>query len=110
GRSRSSAPKKSSRTSAAKSKVTTDHEQIRKWAEKRGAQPACVKGTGRKRSDIGMIRLDFPGFSGEDSLKPITWEQFFDAFDRNNLALVYQEKTATGRSSNFNKLVDREEE
>jgi hypothetical protein len=55
-----------------------------------------------------MIRLDFPGFSGEQSLEAITWAQFFTAFDDNDLALVYQEKTAAGQRSNFNKLVKRE--
>ena len=45
------------------SKVTFDHDEIRRWAEERNAKPACVKGTGGG-SDIGMIRLDFPGYSG----------------------------------------------
>jgi hypothetical protein len=54
-----------------------------------------------------MIRLDFPGFSGEGSLEEISWDEFFDAFDKNELALLYQEKTATGKRSNFNKLVSR---
>jgi len=91
-------------TTSANSNVTTDHNEIRQWAEERGAQPACVKGTGRKAGDIGMIRLDFPGYSGEESLEPIK------AFDDNGLALVYQEETASGQKSNFNKLVKREEE
>jgi len=90
------------------SQMTTDHEQIRQWAEARGAHPACVKGTGRK-GDTGMIRLDFPGFSGGDSLQQISWEEFFDRFDANQLALVYQDKTAAGETSNFNKLVRREQ-
>jgi hypothetical protein len=55
-----------------------------------------------------MIRLDFPGFSGEGSLEEISWEEFFNAFDKNQLALVYQETTAEGQRSNFNKLVSRE--
>ena len=44
--------------------ATTDHDEIRRWAEERGAKPSCVKGTGGKR-DTGMIRLDFPGYSGD---------------------------------------------
>jgi hypothetical protein len=55
--------------SKAESKTTTDHEEIQRWAEERNAQPACVKGTGR-RGDVGMLRLDFPGYSGENSLEP----------------------------------------
>jgi hypothetical protein len=64
-------------------------------------------GTGSE-GDVGMIRLDFPGFSGEGSLEEIPWEEFFDAFEKNQLALVYQETTAEGQRSNFNKLVSRE--
>jgi hypothetical protein len=89
------------------SKTTTNHEEIRKWAEERGAKPTCVRGTGGK-GDVGMIRLDFPGYTGEGKLEPISWEEFFEKFDANNLALVYQEHTASGEKSNFNKIVSRE--
>jgi hypothetical protein len=92
--------------SSAHSQTTTDREQIRNWAEERGAHPACVKGTGGK-DDVGMIRLDFPGYSGE-KLQEISWDEFFEKFDEGNLALLYQEETASGQKSNFNKLVSRE--
>ena len=85
----------------------TDHDQIREWAEQRGGRPACVKGTGAK-NDTGMIRLNFPGFSGEESLQEISWDEWFRQFDENNLALVVEEKTSRGQKSNFNKLVSRE--
>ncbi len=98
----------SAKSGGALSHATTDHEEIRQWAESRGAHPACVKGTG-KRGDTGMIRLDFPGFSGDKSLQEITWDEFFEQFDKNELALIYQDKTAAGEQSNFNKLVKREE-
>ena len=55
-----------------------------------------------------MIRLDFPGYSGEDSLEHISWDEWFENFDKNRLALLIQEKTARGQKSNFNKLVSRE--
>jgi hypothetical protein len=86
----------------------TNHDEIRSWAEARGARPACVKGTGGG-SDPGMIRLDFPGWSGEESLQEISWDDWFKAFEENNLALLVQEKTSGGDKSNFNKIVSREE-
>ncbi|OFZ80635.1 MAG: hypothetical protein A2603_10870 [Bdellovibrionales bacterium RIFOXYD1_FULL_55_31] len=89
------------------SKMTTNRNEIIKWAEARGAKPTRIKGTGG-RNDIGMIRLDFPGYSGAKSLEPISWDQFFKKFDESNLALVYREKTAGGERSNFNKLIGRE--
>ena len=89
------------------SQTTTDHDQIRKWAEARGGKPSAVKGTGGG-DDPGIIRIDFPGYSGEGSLEEISWDEFFEKFDENNLALVFQEETAGGEKSNFNKLVSRE--
>jgi len=86
---------------------TTDHNQIRKWAEERGAKPACVRGTA-DHNDIGVIRLDFPGFTGEDKLQPMSWDDWFDKFEERKLALIYQDETAGGQKTNFNKLVSRE--
>lgn len=85
----------------------TDHDEIREWAEQRSARPACVKGTGRK-GDTGMIRLDFPGYSGSGSLQSISWDDWFRQFDDNNLALLVQDSTSRGQRSNFNKLVSRD--
>jgi hypothetical protein len=42
------------------------------------------------------------------ALEEITWEEFFEKFDDADLALVYQEETASGQKSNFNKLIGRE--
>ena len=64
-------------------------------------------GTGGN-GDTGMIRIDFPGFSGEGKLQEITWDEWFQKFDENGLALLYQEQTAGGEQSNFNKLVSRQ--
>ena len=84
----------------------TDHEEIRQWAEERGAHPSCVRGTGDK-GDIGMFRLDFPGYTGEDKLERSSWDEFFEKFDERGLSLLVQDKTARGQKSNFNKLVSR---
>jgi hypothetical protein len=94
------------RTSAS-SRPLTDHNEIRRWAEDRGAHPACVRGTGDS-GDTGMIRLDFPGYSGQGKLEEISWDDWFDKFDESGLALLVQDKTARGQRSNFNKLVSRE--
>lgn len=87
-------------------KTTTDHEEIRRWAEERGGTPAEVMGT--ERGGTGMIRIDFPGFSGEGKLRPIAWDEWFEKFDASGLALIYQENLASGERSNFNKLIARE--
>lgn len=94
-------------TARATAHTTTDHDEIRQWAEERGASPACVRRTGGD-GDVGMIRLDFPGYSGAQSLEHISWDEWFQKFDESNLALLYQENTARGQKSNFNKLIGRE--
>ena len=81
---------------------TTDHDKIRKWVEARGGHPARVKKTG-KRGDPGILRIDFPGFSGEDTLEEIGWDEFFEWFDRDRLALLL----SPTRGNRFNKFVAR---
>lgn len=93
----------------AEAKITTDHDEIRKWAEARGGRPAVVRATHGK-GGTGIIRLEFPNApnANDDNLDEISWEEFFAKFDEANLAMLYQEETASGRKSNFNKLVGRE--
>jgi hypothetical protein len=86
-------------------KTTTDHRTIRRWAEERGGRPARVKGTGGK-DDAGLLRLDFG--EPDPSLQEISWDEFFRKFDEEDLALLYQEETGSGKESRFNKLVARE--
>jgi hypothetical protein len=93
-------------TEAGESKTTTNHDEIRRWVESRGGHPARVKDTERKGSP-GLLRIDYPGFSGGDSLEEISWDEFFTGFDENNLAFLYQEKTKDGKESRFSKLIDR---
>jgi hypothetical protein len=92
---------------SAESHTTTDHETIRSWVESRGGKPAAVKRT-ESEDDPGIIRIDFPGYSGGDSLEEITWDEWFQKFDEAGLAFLYQEKTAGGERSNFNKLIRRD--
>ena len=43
----------------AEAKFTTDHDEIREWAEARGGRPAAVRKTHGK-DDPGIIRIEFP--------------------------------------------------
>lgn len=87
--------------------TTTDHNKIRKWAEERGGHPARVKGTADSEGG-GLLRIDYPGYSGEGKLQEISWEEFFEEFDKSNIAFLHQDKTADGEESRFSKLVTRE--
>jgi hypothetical protein len=105
----SSGPASTEEMDMAQAKVTTDHGEIRKWAEARGGRPAVVRLT-QSKDATGIIRVEFPGAPNakEDNLEEISWDEFFEKFDESNLALLYQEETASGQRSNFNKLVGRE--
>jgi len=83
--------------------TTTDHNTIRKWAEKHGGKPAAVESTYSK-NDVGIIRLMFPKapHSEHDHLVEISWDEFFKEFDERKLALIYEP------DSMFSKLVSRE--
>lgn len=90
----------------AETKRTSDHETIRKWVEERSARPTRVKRTG-SRDDPGLLRIDFPGYGGEEELEEISWDEFFDKFDEKGLEFLYQERTDSGEVSRFNKFVSR---
>src|SRR3954451_14661008 len=98
-------PSKAKSGSRSSSNVTLDHDEIRRWVEERGGRPACVKAT--EKGDSCLLRIDYPGFGGEDSLEEIEGDEFFDTFDQNNLAFVYQE-SKNGKQSRFSKLVSRD--
>lgn len=81
------------------SHTTKDHDTIRKWAEARDGHPAKVDTGG----EGGILRIDFG--EPEDSLTQIEWDEFFEIFDENGLDFLYQDKTADGGTSRFNKFV-----
>ena len=72
---------------------------------RQGARPGA-----RQNGGTGIIRIEFPDApnSKHDALEEISWEEFFEKFDESDLALLYQEETAGGERSNFNKLIGRE--
>jgi hypothetical protein len=82
--------------------TTTDHAEIRRWAEQHGGRPASVSATG-SGDDPGILRLMFPDAPqhDDDALEEISWDEWLQAFDENELALVYEP------DGNFNKLVSR---
>ena len=83
--------------------VTTDHETIRKWAERKGGKPAAVERT-HTDDDVGIIRIMFPDApnSKHDALTEITWDEFFEEFEKRQLALLYE------KDSLFSKIVGRD--
>jgi hypothetical protein len=77
--------------------TTIDHEEIKKWAEDNNAVPTVVQdgdeATSILRFDIGNDDAD---------LTRVNWEHFFELFEQNNVAFLYDD------SSTFNKFISRE--
>jgi hypothetical protein len=76
---------------------TTDHDEIRKWAEANGGKPAAVDRTHRG-NDVGIIRIMFPGNpqSEHQSLVEISWDEFFEQFEESKLALLRARSRSSG--------------
>jgi hypothetical protein len=90
------------------SKQTTDHDEIRQWVESRGGKPATITGTERGGEEAGLLRIDMPTGASNPPLEPIAWDDFFQKFDEENLAFLYQDAKADGSPSFFCKFVNRE--
>jgi hypothetical protein len=83
-------------------KTTTNHDEIRKWAEERDGRPAVV----RTKGEGGVLRIDFG--EPEAAFEPVEWDEFFRIFEENDLAFLYQDETSGGKTSRFSKFVARD--
>jgi hypothetical protein len=93
--------------------ATRDREVIRQWADRRQALPATGEQTssGPKTTvevnDGGAgIRFNFPGVS---PFRGISWSEWFDHFERQDLTFVYEESEAGSTPSNRYRLVKASE-
>jgi hypothetical protein len=84
---------------------TTDHATIKRWAEQRDGRPATVEGTERGGEHAGLLRIKF---QDDDGLEEISWDDFFEKFDEEKLAFLYQDRTKDGGESRFFKFVERD--
>lgn len=88
-------------------KTTTDHDEIRKWAEKRGGRPATVAAT-HQGDDAGILRIEFDEGREGEGLEQIDWNEFFEKFEESRLAFLHQDETKDGTTSRFFKFVRRD--
>ena len=89
--------------------TTTDHDTIRNWAEDRDGRPATVAAT-EEGDEPGVLTIHFHGVHDEadEDLEDISWDDWFDKFEDENLAFLHQDETADGSTSRFFKLVARD--
>lgn len=74
--------------------ATRDHEVIRQWAVRHQAEPATGEATSSGPATLDVrdggagIRFNFPGIG---RFRPISWEEWLEHFDRNELTFVYEQ-------------------
>ncbi len=82
--------------------TTTDHGFIRAWAEARDGRPGKLAG---RASTAGRPLLRFDFGTPEPGLTEIAWDEFFEIFEADALALQFHE--APGLLSRMYKFVER---
>lgn len=77
--------------------ATRDKGVIRQWASRHRAEPATGEATASGPATIHVndggagIRFNFPAAA---RFRPISWDEWFDNFDRYRLVFVYDENVA----------------
>ena len=77
--------------------ATRDHDIIRAWAARHSVEPATGEATRSGPATVDVndggvgIRFSFPGVG---RFRPISWDEWFEHFDRNRLVFVYEEEVA----------------
>ena len=80
--------------------ITIEHEQIRNWAESRGARPVIREATG----DGPAPSIRFPE---EDNGKEVSWSEWLHCFENGQWAFIWEDRTPDGQVSRFWRLVPR---
>ena len=84
--------------------ATRNHEVIKRWAVERQADPATGEKTSSGPATVNVsdggagIRFNFPGAA---PFRPIDWDEWFDNFDRNQCAFVYENDSSTPLSARY---------
>lgn len=73
--------------------ITTEHEEIKQWAQKYGGKPQIIDDP-QALADVPGLRIDFPGkiddfLLPETKIRDVSWEEFFQKFEENQLAFLY---------------------
>ena len=82
---------------------TTDHMEIRNWAESKGIVPANLEPNRVDAEPATMTLLNKKTVIQTQFAKEMSWDDFFARFDCLGLTLVYDDSTA------FNEILQIEE-
>lgn len=83
-------------------RMTTDREQIRRWAEEHDTVP--VRAAETDGNDLRLLSNP-----DDDRGERLSWDRFFERFEAESLALRYRETTTRGEGQPAYEFVDRDE-
>lgn len=87
-------------------RYTTDKDEIRAWIEEHNGVPVVLRDTEEDEEERpDMLRISF-GTEAPDT-EEMNWEEFFERFDNQNLALAYNGEVAEGTPPEF-EFIDRD--
>jgi hypothetical protein len=72
---------------------------IRRWADQRNALPARMPGADADDPPT-VLRFDFEG-GGDEDLRPISWDEWFDVFDGRDLVFIYLEPSEGEKGNTY---------
>lgn len=81
------------------SKFTKNHEAIKEWVEERGGKPIV-----EENEEITLL-IDFDKKNKEKNY--VSWNDFFEDFDEEQLMFLYQDKTPEGETSYYYRFVPK---
>jgi hypothetical protein len=88
------------------SKITTDHDIIKRWIQEREGRPATIEGH-EEEDGPEALRVKFEDIKNEnEKLETIGWDQFFEYFDDEHFAFLYQDETVDGEVSHFYRFIN----
>lgn len=91
-------------------KILTKREDIRQWAAARAGNPMLMEtpdGSGSRtllQLTFGQYELNTDGNEGPDRIggfQLVSWDEWFDALDANNLAVRVSDDPAGGNEAEF---------
>lgn len=91
-------------------KILTKREDIRQWAAARAGNPMLMEtpdGTGSRtllQLTFGQYELNTDGNQGPDRIggfQLVSWDEWFDALDANNLAVRVSDDPSGGNEAEF---------
>lgn len=88
-------------------KYTIDQAEIREWIEAHSGVPAVLKEVSEDEGEESDDMLHISFDPNDPDMEEMEWDEFFERFDNDNLALVYDDLTPKGTVPDF-ELVDRD--